>query len=849
MQLAAACLTVGLIVAAVAAQTPQPITDWLMCGPFPFERQLPQFFFDHLTEQGGERRIRPREGMEHTVKGLGKVVWQRHPATDGFLDFVALLAKPIGEERPRYWQLRYGLAYAYTEIQTEKPQRALLLIGSEDWCAFWLNGESVHESFVYRHLVPDKDAVLVNLRKGVNRLLVKVARIAGGWGLSVKIVLPVTRKLFVKTERYGSCPPDGNAFLPEIREGETMPVFGYITVVNASAEALPFVRARVRDNGWFAETTEQIGALATGESSQLPFLIAPKRPLRSDEKPRLALVVETAGERQEFDLPITVRRRDEPFFTTHLSSLDGSIQPMTLLVPPDYDPQRAYPLVVALHGAKGCLIGHAFSVKQDFIVVAPHGRGQTGYRDFGERDVFEAIEEAQRRYNIDPDRIFLTGHSMGGGGTFSLATRYPHRWAAIVPMAARGARPLEWMQNLLHVPTLFYHGGDDEVVPVTMAREAAGYVRKLGYPFRYEEVKGKPHWWGVDFPEVFAFFAQHRRTKATERLVFWTDDPRAHRAYWLEISDFVDYTKPAWMEAFGKRDEGRGAKLVLTTENVSEVTLHLGEAPEAVGHLPLVVEWNDCRAVVTQRTTPKTLTLRLNSPSVGMMLGKVTPLLKRRWQWQRDGQTVFVSEPEPEPSLLGVRKTPQRCGPVTDVFNAPFHVLYEAESRGAEWAARQLQRWWQNHALGVCQVDGWSHPFPFLASIVNVLVSGSNLIIFKRAEEGDELIPFRGMAGGAIIAADIGQKPFIVFEKDSIRIGKRRFKGKTLGVRFIVPNPFRPDRYVMLNAGFTDEALRILARVPMEIGQPYDYLVADERFLREGVKGLLAIGRFRKEWR
>ncbi|MER3501967.1 MAG: hypothetical protein C4295_10950 [Candidatus Fervidibacterota bacterium] len=143
------------------------------------------------------------------------------------------------------------------------------------------------------------------------------------------------------------------------------------------------------------------------------------------------------------------------------------------MVPPHYEPQRTYSLLVALHGAKGCLIGHAFSVKRDFIIVAPHGKGQTGYRDFGEVDVKEAIAEVKRRYRIDEDRIYLTAPSMGGGGAFRLATRSPHLWAAIAPMASAGARPLDWLQNLLHVPTLFYHGSEDEVVPVHFSREAA----------------------------------------------------------------------------------------------------------------------------------------------------------------------------------------------------------------------------------------------------------------------------------------------------------------------------------------------------------------------------------------
>lgn len=811
-------LMLTLTATMLVAQTPQPITNWLVCGPFPFRRELQEFFVDHLTQHGGETKIVPKEDMSHSIRDLGEVQWQRHTTSDGFIDFAGLFAK--GEEaRPRYWKIRYGLAYANAEIKSQKPQRALLLIGSEDWCAVWLNGELVHEGFVYRHCVPDKDAVLVNLRKGTNRLLIKVARIAGGWGASVKIIMPLTRKLFVKTERYG-CPPDGNAFVPEIRDGETLPVWGYVTVINTAAKPVSFVRAKVRENDWFSVAEEQIGELASGESSQLPFVIVPKRPLSPDETPRLELVVETVGERQEFSLPITVRRRNEPFFTTHRSKLDGSVQPMTLLVPPNYNASHAYPLIVALHGAKGCLIGHAFSVKSDFIIVAPHGRGQTGYREFGEGDVFEAIDEVRRRYRIDDDRIYLTGHSMGGGGTFRLAVRHPHRWAAIVPMASAGARPLEWLQNLLHVPTLFYQGGEDEVVPVTMAREAAERLKQLGYNFSYIEEQGKPHWWGVDFPKMFAFFAQHRLVKAPERIVFWTNDARANRSYWLEIADFDEDAKPARLEAQLARDNGQVARVILKTENVAEVTLHLNDVPDALRRLPLVVEWNGCQAIVTQWTTPKTLTLRLQSPLIGMKVNE------ELWQWQRDGSTVFVNRIEPSELK---RKTPKRFGPVMDVFNAPFFVIYESESDGAKWAAQQLKRWWQNHALGICRVKEFKGSLEeLLSSGFAAFGKGYNLIMFKRAKEGEE-------------------NGVVTFESNAVRIGKKRFEGKTVSIRFVMPNPFHPQRYLLINAGVSDEALHILSRVPMDIGQPYDYLVADERFLREGIKGLLTVGRFNNE--
>jgi len=85
----------------------------------PLLRGLPHFFADYLTVQGNEVNICPKEGMSYSVKVLGKVTWQRHHALGVVLNFVVLMAKQMGEGQPKFWQLRYGLAYAYTEIQSD----------------------------------------------------------------------------------------------------------------------------------------------------------------------------------------------------------------------------------------------------------------------------------------------------------------------------------------------------------------------------------------------------------------------------------------------------------------------------------------------------------------------------------------------------------------------------------------------------------------------------------------------------------------------------------------------------------------------------------------------------------
>jgi len=194
----------------------------------------------------------------------------------------------------------------------------------------------------------------------------------------------------------------------------------------------------------------------------------------------------------------------------------------------------------------------------------------------------------------------------------------------------------------------------------------------------------------------------------------------------------------------------------------------------------------------------------------------------RFWQWQRDGVATHVTS-EKQPKSL---KTPQRCGPATDVFTAPFAIAYDATSESAKLAAKQLQHWWQNYALGVCKLV----PFHSEDELHRLMTStDKHLIVFRK------------------VSAETRYGE-IAFERDGVLLGKQRFTGKDIAVRVLLPNPFNPQVYLLVNAGMTDEALRLLSLIPMDIGQPYDYLVADERFLKDGLKGILSIGRWAKEW-
>src|SRR5207302_4200007 len=94
------------------------------------------------------------------------------------------------------------------------------------------------------------------------------------------------------------------------------------------------------------------------------------------------------------------------------------------------------------------------------------------------------------RHRIDPSRIYLTGLSPGGNGTWWLAEAYPHKWAAIAPVSA-GVHPD--LQKVRHIPAWIFQGAKDRLVPVERTRSLVRQLQEAGADVRYTEVPDQGH--------------------------------------------------------------------------------------------------------------------------------------------------------------------------------------------------------------------------------------------------------------------------------------------------------------------------------------------------------------------
>ncbi len=197
--------------------------------------------------------------------------------------------------------------------------------------------------------------------------------------------------------------------------------------------------------------------------------------------------------------------RETGFLKRVFKGPDGKESRYMLFVPPDTRPDQTMPVIVFLHGSsavgndgeKQSQVGLPLAIRQDeknfpFLVVLPQAQLKS-WRADGEdgKRVLAILDEVAKSFKIDPGRIYLTGQSMGGSGTWSLAAAYPERWAAIVPICGR-ADPTT-AARIKKIPCWCFHGDADALVPVDQSRKMIKALEKAGGMPRYTEYAGVGH--------------------------------------------------------------------------------------------------------------------------------------------------------------------------------------------------------------------------------------------------------------------------------------------------------------------------------------------------------------------
>jgi poly(3-hydroxybutyrate) depolymerase len=139
--------------------------------------------------------------------------------------------------------------------------------------------------------------------------------------------------------------------------------------------------------------------------------------------------------------------------------------------------------------------------------------------ELSEKDVMNVLEMTLEEFNVDENRIYLTGHSMGGAGTLFLGSKHADVWAAVAPVAPAAFSMTESRADILQglkdggVPVMLVHGDEDEAVPVDLARTWVATMEELGMEHEYVELPGVTHGPVITVSQehIYEFFGKHSK--------------------------------------------------------------------------------------------------------------------------------------------------------------------------------------------------------------------------------------------------------------------------------------------------------------------------------------------------
>jgi predicted peptidase len=239
-------------------------------------------------------------------------------------------------------------------------------------------------------------------------------------------------------------------------------------------------------------------------------------------------------------------RHQETGFLDRTVTVDGTAYHYQIYVPANWNSGQKWPVILFLHGAgeRGedglqqtqVGLGAAIRLHADrypAIVVMPQCRSGVWWTDPKmEPQSLAALQHAMKEFHGDPDRVYLTGLSMGGYGSWSLAEKYPDKWAAVVaicggirlpPAAGQSWTPEAPGVNSYgdaarkigsKLPVWVFHGDADPAVPVEESRRMVEELKAIGSTVKYTEYEGVKHnSWDKAYAELDLpvwLFAQHK---------------------------------------------------------------------------------------------------------------------------------------------------------------------------------------------------------------------------------------------------------------------------------------------------------------------------------------------------
>ncbi len=771
MIISAALFTLSALRSSQAGQ-PIEIREGLSIGGVSVGGRVP-FAFDSVQQAiiGGAWHD-PKEGDSLPTPSGGTSHWRKRSAgKDG-----------------SFGDLANGYLASSVDAQAEGP---MLLEASSDGFVYVNGVPRAGDPYGYGYL-----EIPVWMHRGANSFLFGVGRGA----LKARLVAP---RAEVQIET-------GDLTLPDVLIDGPRQLWAGVVLVNSTRQIQKVSIFARNSAGEAPMSSAEIPAMSI---RKIPVkLSVPEGDLGKQQKFHLECVRGKLLDQQ--DITLEVKSAKQTHKETFTSGIDGSLQYYG--VNPSQKPSNKDALVLSLHGASVEAIGQAsaYGSKDWCTLVAATNRRPYGFdwEDIGRLDGLEVLELAKKRFPHEANHVHLTGHSMGGHGTWAIGTLYPDLFASIAPSAgwisfwsyAGGYQPanptpvesmflrsmspsdtLARVRNTLEQKLYILHGDKDDNVPVDQARTMKKVLEGIHADFGYHEEPGAGHWWGspcVDWPGIF-------------------DQIKATR---IDPLNDIDFTTPS--PAVSSHDRWVTILEQIHPLQISKVAIH-GSAgvTENVQVLQLAKAFDGLELDGQ----------KLDHIRAGMQL------IRENGKWHVD-------------HLRDGMRTPQLSGPFKNVFQN--HFVFVVATHGTpqenEWAADKAR------------YDAESFQYRGNGSVDIVTDSAyspnwqRNVILYGNSDSNSAWKPL------------LGGSPIQVTRK-SVKVGSKEMIDDRLGVVFAYPHHAR-GKWVMVGAisGTGLEGLRSGDRMALfTSGVAYpDWTVFSADVMMKGVKGVKGCGYFTNDW-
>jgi len=428
------------------------------------------------------------------------------------------------------------------------------------------------------------------------------------------------------------------------------------------------------------------------------------------------------------------------------------------------------------------------------IMIHPFGRYCNANKLAGEVDTLEVLEHAVKEYKLDPKRVVIRGFSMGGAAAWHLAVHYPDKWLAANPGAGFSETPQflkvfqseelkptwyeqklwqmydcpVWARNLRMLPTIAYSGEIDKQKQAADVMAAACWNLPENERFELTHIIAPKTAHKVDptarieIERRLAILDGLRSSEPPRQISFTTTTLQYNQAHWVTINALEEHWVPATVFA-----EWEGVKpITLQVSNVTDLSLNLDASSIPLNESAIHVVLENLYVRVARRSD---LSWGVRFRKVGGKWGQVSPI---------------------EPPSTELRKKHGLQGPIDDAFMGPFLFVKPTATghhpRVDQWVEAEFERAvleWHRQMRGDAIVKSSDQLKP--EDIENY-----NLILWGDPKSNPTL-------------GKIADKLPIQWNREQVVIGDRKFDAANHVPVLIYPNPLNPQRYVVLNSGFT----------------------------------------------